>query len=119
MITIESADKALKTYYLDVVSNSLNTKINPLLAKFEQTSADVWGKEIRKVVSNGINGGFGAAANARGSAVYATNLYSGKESRYERRDVLGEIKPEHIPHWAMEGAARIREREKKRHEPER
>lgn len=60
MITIESADKALKTYYLDVVSNSLNTKINPLLAKFEQTSADVWGKEIRKVVSNGINGGFGA-----------------------------------------------------------
>lgn len=60
MITIESADKALKTYYLDVVSNSLNTKINPLLAKFEQTSSDVWGKEIRKVVSNGINGGFGA-----------------------------------------------------------
>jgi hypothetical protein len=66
-----------------------------------------------------VNGGFGAAANARGSAVYATNLYSGKESRYERRDVLGEIKPEHIPHWAMEKAARIREREKKRQEPER
>ena len=41
MITIDSADKALKSYYLDVVSNSLNTKINPLLAKFEQTSADV------------------------------------------------------------------------------
>lgn len=60
MITIDSADKALKSYYLDVVSNSLNTKINPLLAKFEQTSADVWGKEVRKVVSNGINGGFGA-----------------------------------------------------------
>ena len=57
MITIDSADKALKSYYLDVVSNSLNTKINPLLAKFEQTSADVWGKEVRKVVSNGINGG--------------------------------------------------------------
>lgn len=38
-----------------------------------------------------VNGGFGASANARGSAVYATNLYSGKESRYERRDVLGEI----------------------------
>lgn len=60
MITIESADKALRTYYLDAVSNCLNTKINPLLAKFEQTTADVWGKEIRKVVSNGINGGFGA-----------------------------------------------------------
>ena len=66
-----------------------------------------------------VNGGFGAAANARGSAVYATNLYSGKESRYERCDIQGEVKPEHIPHWAMEKAARIREREKKRQEPER
>ena len=60
MINVSNADKALKTYYLDVVSNSLNTKVNPLLARFEQTSADVWGKEVRKVVSDGINGGFGA-----------------------------------------------------------
>jgi len=66
-----------------------------------------------------VNGGFGAAANARGSAVFATNLYSGKESRYERHDIQGELKPEHIPHWALEKAAMIREREKKRHEPER
>lgn len=66
-----------------------------------------------------VRGGFGASANARGSAVFVVNLYNGKESRFERRDVLGEVKPEHIPHWALEKAARIREREKKRHEPER
>ena len=38
----------------------LNTKANPLLTRIEQTSADVWGKEVRKAVSLGINGGIGA-----------------------------------------------------------
>ena len=66
-----------------------------------------------------VRGGFGAQANSRGSAVYVTNLYDGKESRFERRDIQGEIKPEHIPHWALEKAARIREREKKRQDQER
>lgn len=66
-----------------------------------------------------VNGGFGAAANARGSAVYVTNLYDGKECRFERRDIQGEVKPEHIPHWAIEKAARLLALEKKRQEPER
>ena len=66
-----------------------------------------------------VNGGFGASANSRGSAVFVTNLYSGERYRVERRDVLGEIKPEHLPHWAIEKAAHIKEQEKKRHEPER
>lgn len=43
-------------------------------------------------------GGFGAHANSRGSACYCTNLYSGKETRWERRDVLGEIIE--LPDWA-------------------
>ena len=38
----------------------LNTKANPLLAKIEQTSTDVCGKEIRKAAKYGINGGVGA-----------------------------------------------------------
>ena len=66
-----------------------------------------------------VNGGFGASANSRGSAVFVTNLYSGEHYRIERREVLGVIKPEHIPRWALEKAARIREHEKKRCEPER
>ncbi len=60
MITISSADKMLKTYYLDAIADSLNTQVNPLMAKFEKTTDFVLGKEIRKVVSNGLNGGFGA-----------------------------------------------------------
>lgn len=46
------ADKALKSFYLGVVADELNTSINPFLARVKQTSADVWGKEIRKLVPN-------------------------------------------------------------------
>lgn len=60
MITLANAENALKSVYLGAVTELLNTKVNPLMAKVEQTSADVWGKEIRKAVSWGINGGIGA-----------------------------------------------------------
>ena len=49
MVTLQSAENALKTLYLGVVSDQLNTNANPLLAMIEQTSSDVWGKEIRKL----------------------------------------------------------------------
>ena len=52
-----------------------------------------------------VTGGFGASANARGSAVFCKNLYDGKNTRYERMDVLGEVKPERMPDWAKEKAA--------------
>jgi len=45
-------------------------------------------------------GGFGAHANARGRAVYTVNLYSGREARWNREDILGIVKPECIPDWA-------------------
>lgn len=60
MVTINSAENALKSVYLGTVTELLNTRVNPLLTKIEQTSADVWGKEVRKAVSLGINGGIGA-----------------------------------------------------------
>jgi len=44
-----------------------------------------------------VTGGFGSHANSRGSAVFCTNLYFGKHTRWERRDIQGEVKPEHIP----------------------
>ena len=60
MVTIQNAENALKTVYLGTVTELLNTRVNPLLAKIEQTSADVWGKEIRTAAKFGINGGIGA-----------------------------------------------------------
>lgn len=47
-----------------------------------------------------VTGGFGASANSRGSAVFCTNLLTGKNTRYERMDVMGEVKPECMPEWA-------------------
>lgn len=60
MVTLTTAENALKTVYLGVVSDQLNISSNPLLAKIKQSSADVWGKEIRKLAPFGINGGIGA-----------------------------------------------------------
>lgn len=60
MVTTQSADNVLKSYYLDVVSEQLNKAANPLLARILQTSSDVWGRDVRKTVRYGVNGGVGA-----------------------------------------------------------
>lgn len=60
MVTIETADNALKSYYLDAVKDVLDYKINPFLAKLEHSSVDVTGKDVRKLVRVGISGGIGA-----------------------------------------------------------
>ena len=60
MVTLQNAENALKSVYLGTMTDLLNTRVNPLLSKIEQTSADVWGKEIRTAAKFGINGGIGA-----------------------------------------------------------
>lgn len=36
-------------------------------------------------------GGFGCSPNARGRAVFGTNIYTGEQARWERSDILGVI----------------------------
>ena len=50
MITTETADSALKSYYLGAVSEQLDKSVNPLLAQIKKTTSDVWGKDVRKAV---------------------------------------------------------------------
>ena len=57
-------------------------------------------------------GGFGASPNSRGSACFCKDVYSGKESRYERRDVLGVLTPEQRPEWVKYGLESIKQAEK-------
>ncbi len=64
MVTTQTADNALKSYYLDAVADQLNKSINPLLAKIKQSTADVWGRDVRKSVRFGINGGIGAGTES-------------------------------------------------------
>ena len=64
MITLSTADKALKEVYLGVLGNQLNFGSNPLLSKIKQTTNNVYGNEIVKTLSYGISGGVTAAGEA-------------------------------------------------------
>lgn len=57
-------------------------------------------------------GGFGASPNSRGSACYCVNLYTGKTSRFERRDILGVLKDDQMPKWAQHGLLSYQQKEK-------
>ena len=59
-------------------------------------------------------GGFGASPHSRGSACYCVDLYTGKESRYERMDVLGTIQSEDLPGWAKHGLTAIQQEQAKK-----
>ena len=75
MVTLQSAENALKTVYLGVIANQLNTNANPLLNKIKQSTNDVWGKEIKKVAPYGINGGIGAGTENGNLPSAASNNY--------------------------------------------
>ncbi len=60
MVTLQTADNALKSFYLDAITEQIDGKISPFLAKIEKSSAYVTGKEVAKTVRTGINGGIGA-----------------------------------------------------------
>ena len=64
MITLETADSALKTVYLGVIGNQLNIGANPLLSKIKHTTNNVYGNEIRKATSFGLSGGVSAGTES-------------------------------------------------------
>lgn len=53
-------------------------------------------------------GGFGASPNSRGSACFCVDLYSGRHSRFERRDILGTLTADQLPQWAALGLDQYR-----------
>ena len=59
-VTLQNADNALKSVYLDVITEQLNNNVNPFLAAIKHSTEDVWGKEVRKLAVYGMNGGIGA-----------------------------------------------------------
>lgn len=75
MVTMNSAENALKSVYLGVVANQLNVNANPLLTKIKRSNKDVWGKEIRKLAPYGINGGIGAGSETGSLPTAAGNNY--------------------------------------------
>ena len=81
-INLTNADSALKSVYLDAISEQLDTSASPFMAAIEKTSNHVWGKEVKMNVVHGFNGGVGAGnedgslprANANGYAELTATL---------------------------------------------
>ena len=91
MVTLQSAENALKSYYLGVVADQLNTAINPLLSKIRQSTTDVWGKEVRKMAPYGVNGGISAGTEDGDLPTAASNNYvqfvSGLKNLYGKIEI--------------------------------
>ena len=59
-------------------------------------------------------GGFGAYPHSRGSAVYCTDIYTGRQSRFERRDILGVLESEKQPQWVRHYLSELHEADKQK-----
>lgn len=95
-ISVITADDCIPDHY----SKDINGKIIAIDVKHLRPEYQRADRQLYYVY-----GGFGANANSRGSAVFCTNLHTGKNTRIERMEVLGEVKPECMPEWAKEKAA--------------
>ncbi len=62
-----------------------------------------------------VDGGHGARGG-RGQAVFGTSLADGKHARWERYDVLGEIKPEKCPIGRKKPSQKSRNKKKRRNQ---
>lgn len=87
------------------------TAADNLNEKIVVIKPDILRREFR-LATNQIKlctGGFGANPNSRGSACFCVDLYSGKQSRFERMDILGTLTPEQLPKWAELGLVQYRQ----------
>ncbi len=75
-VNLTNADSALKTLYLDAISHQLDNSVNPLLSAISKSSNDVWGKEVRKVCTYGVNGGIGAGTEDGSLPTASGNNYT-------------------------------------------
>ncbi len=80
-----------------------------LVGKVVAIEADVFRPEYRRADRQlvYVTGGNGATAGSPGRACFTINLYDGEEARFERYEVQGEVKPEHLPDWAKKRLAEI------------
>lgn len=59
-------------------------------------------------------GGFGASPHSRGTAVYCTEVYSGRQARFERQEILGVLEPENQPEWVRHYLLVLQQNEKQK-----
>lgn len=74
-ITLKNAENALKSVYLDVVTEQLDN-ISPFYAAIKKSTEFVSGKEARKLVVNGFKGGVGVGTEDGSLPTAGGNKYS-------------------------------------------
>jgi len=75
MVSLNTAENALKQVYIGVVANQLNVSSNPLLAQIKRSNKNVIGKEVRKLAPYGVNGGIGAGSETGAIPTAGGNSY--------------------------------------------
>ncbi len=89
MLNLTTADKALKDYYLDAITEQLNTGVNPIFSQIEKTSENVYGKTVKKIVTAGLNGGISAGTESGDLPTARNTDY--KEFVLELKNLFGTI----------------------------
>lgn len=77
MITINSADAALKDYYLDAVNAQLNGEVSPFFNAIAKTSENVFGKDVKLAIAKGGMAGVVAGAEDGELPAPRSNRYYG------------------------------------------
>ena len=75
MVTLNSADNALKTFYLEAVKDTLDNKSNPFLAKIEKTTKNVSGKSVKVAVKTAYSSGISAGTEEGALPTAGANRY--------------------------------------------
>lgn len=89
MITTNTADVALKSYYLDVLRNQLNTNTNPFYNKIVTTSKNIIGHKVVRLAPYALNGGFGFSSDSGNLPQAGSNKYTHFETT--TKDMYGVI----------------------------
>ncbi len=89
MITTNTADAALKSFYLDVLRNQLNTNTNPFYNKIVTTSKNIIGHKVVRLAPYALNGGFGFSSDSGNLPQAGSNKYTHFETT--TKDMYGVI----------------------------
>lgn len=89
MITTNTADSALKNYYLKVLRNQLNTNTNPFYNKIVNTNKNIIGHKVVRLAPYALNGGFGFSSDSGALPVAGSNKYTSFETT--TKDMYGVI----------------------------
>jgi hypothetical protein len=89
MITTNTADSALKTFYLKVLQNQLNTNTNPFYNKIVNSDKNIVGHKVVRLAPYALNGGFGFSSDGGDLPIAGSNKYQTFEST--TKDMYGVI----------------------------